>query len=961
MPEAIRGMGLESTRTACTGRQKPCPLMLAGIAVSRRHSAGAGVFRILFGNGRAVDLRTYPRATPMTLLPKLFVLLPLYGSSLPHTVAGEIRVSSQGPVRTLVEARDAARKLPHPVTIRLEESLYSLSEPLLLGAEDSQTTWQAAPGASVVISGGRQITGWTPAEGGLWKADIADAGVANWKFEQLWVNGRRATRARTPNTGFFHMTAPATVEMFPGTNPADPGWVSGLAYEAFVTKPEMFAELAEIKPDEGNETVFIIPHTWEVHRYRLRELNAAANAVHLNGPHMAELLKSEPDGRFRVENFRAALDSPGEWFLARDGSLFYQPLPGENMATASVVAPLSEKLLGIDGARDVSFRGITFHHQNWNMGPNGHGDPQAAVSVGAAIEVSDSRGVEFLNCEVAHVGGNAIWFKNGCRRNKVLHCHLHDLGAGGVKVGLEKEVPVKDASGEITIHDNIIQHGGRIFPAAVGVLIGNCGDNVISHNDIGDFYYSAVSLGWVWGYKESGAMRNRVENNHLYHLGWGFTSDMGGVYNLGPSFGTVIRGNHIHHVASYRYGGWGLYTDEGSSGVLMENNLVHDTSESSFHQHYGFYNQVRNNILAFGGKAQIQRSRAETRLSFILENNIIVWDPAVRLLDGTKDNWAFQDAPANGDPREPYILRNNLYWPVGGTLRGKIAGEWTWDEWKKSGRDAGSMIADPLFADLGKRDFTLGKSSPARALGFQPWDLAEAGVSTAAGWRDIAAKGWNYPNWEKDSKPWPSPVYELALETFETMSPGTCRIPRAEMHVENKGDSIGVTDEVASPIAHREAAVVSKRSLKLQDAADLAVEWSPHLAIPTAWKGGTVEVSFDVMARAGEKWLFEMRDANQAGYLTGAGIGWENGKISATGGDQAEMPVAVDQWVRVEVKAVMGSGEYSVKFVREDGEQKEFESLPCPPQWNESGYLVWISLGTSRTALFLDNLSMRRK
>ncbi len=348
---------------------------------------------------------------------------------------------------------------------------------------------------------------------------------------------------------------------------------------------------------------------------------------------------------------------------------------------------------------------------------------QAAAFIDATIMIDYAQSIQFINCEIAHIGSNAIWFRKGCSDGSIQHCYLHDLGAGAVKIG-EIEINENEAeiTNNITVDNNIMRSGGHTFPCAVALIIFNAADNTLTHNEIADFNYSGVSVGWVWGYGPSVTKRNKIEFNHIHHLGWGMLSDMGGVYTLGPSEGTTVSNNVIHHIYSNTYGGWGLYTDEGSTGIVLENNLVYSCKSSAFHQHYGKDNIIRNNIFYNQIRAQLETTRVEPHIGFYFTNNIIHFDRGN--LTGIQWNKA------------NFITDLNAFWDT--RTKDIMVVKQSFKEWQKSGKDKHSIVADPKFADPDHLDFRVKNKSLLSRVKFKPFDYTRAGVYGEDTWKELA-------------------------------------------------------------------------------------------------------------------------------------------------------------------------------------------------------------------------------
>ena len=688
---------------------------------------------------------------------------------------GEITVSPDGvsPAQALARIRAAkAQGSAEAWTVRVKPGHYALKETLAFTPADSGTpqapvTWIGEPGA--VIAGGEEIRGWRDDGNGVWSAPVPKApdGKPAY-FEQLWVDGRRADRARLPDTGYFNVRKPSI---------APDAAVKGRFVETVALTNAEVSALARIPADEMPYAQMCVVHKWSFARRVLRGVECpgrdapATNAVTgASRPGVVVTTWSpaawhgwqkwnEKETLVHFENVRSAFDAPGEWFYdAKAERVLYRPRPGEDLAKASVVAPSAKtsRLVEFRGepdrgayVHDVAFRGLEFAYSDvtpssgaairaehpdvtfagGGKGPTESWQHQAASGSDAAVTLQGARRISFEGCRVRHTGNYALRFNDGCTSNRVANCLLEDLGAGGVWMGsgtghvapgekLTRRVirNLAPRSTAFNLIDNCtIRGGGRFNPEGTGVAYTHVSDSKVLHCEIHDFFYTGVSVGWTWGFHGSVAQRNEIAFNKIYDLGKGIMSDMGGVSTLGTSYGTTVHDNVIHDVRSYSYGGWALYTDEGSEGIVMERNLCWNTTDGGFHQHYGAGCIIRNNVFAWNrmlGAVRMQRRVVQDipcTLNFV--NNIVL----------------VREGPLVGrGPRGVGgVWANNLWWDVSG--KPELDGL-DWEKWAACGKETGGRYADPQFEDAAGYDFRLKPASPAFALGFRAWNCDEAGL-----------------------------------------------------------------------------------------------------------------------------------------------------------------------------------------------------------------------------------------
>jgi hypothetical protein len=615
---------------------------------------------------------------------------------------------TNGPFGSLGRALDAVRQaraqvgLARPVTVLLRDGRHFLAAPLTLTPEHSggpaaPTTIAAYPGERPVLSGGRLTTGWHPDRDGLWAAKVPDVAAGRWYFRQLFVNGERRRRARLPAQGTYALAGGASPEA-----------------SAFVYAP---GDISEGWANRADIEVVVLQY-WTEARLRIADLDPASRTVRFTGGSWRPLTWSMG---YYVENVAEALGAPGEWYLDKPtGVVRYKPLPGEDMAKAEVIAPAAEALLRLQGdpdrgryIRHVVLRGLTFAHCAWPLPPEGLAYPQAELAVGAAVEAWGACDCAVEDCEIAHTDTWGIGLSRGSRGWAITGCYLHDLGAGGVKVG-EYEVPKRPEheAGWTTIADCILRDGAQSYFGGPAVWIGQSGHNTIAHNEISGSWQWAASVGWNWGYASNPARDNVVEYNHVHHIATALGSHSS-IYTLGIQPGTVIRRNIVHHGAGY-----GIGLDQASSGVLVENNLVYRNAAGLHFNWDCLGDIVQNNVFALNGPAQWTRygdaPRGDDMNSNIIQRNIVYW----------RDGRLWVEP---GWPNFRMVLDSNLYFDASGapvTFFGA-----TLDQWRTKGLclDQNSVIADPLFMNPDADDYRLRPDSPAFALGFRELDLRGVG------------------------------------------------------------------------------------------------------------------------------------------------------------------------------------------------------------------------------------------
>jgi len=514
----------------------------------------------------------------LVMIATLFVLFnmanPAYARDLYVSPIGNDSASgtSSEPLKSLQGARDKIRSLNiaghEPINIYFRSGTYAFSAPVTFEPQDSGTatnpiTYQGYQEEKVLLSGGFKLEGWTVANG-HWQTTIPSGYPIP---RQLFINGARATRAKTTVTG----------------------WTKVLDYGYQTSSPLAVTHAEDIE-------VVSIPDDKSWHEERCGIQSKQGNKITMKQPcwNGAQTGHHPIGVPTWLENASEFLDQPGEWFAdPRSRKITYIPRSSQSITTSNLIIPTIEHLIVFEGTESspvqyLNFRNLTLQHTAWNdeNGPSsdkGFFQSMAnysafgARSPSGAIEGEYISHLSLTSLTISHTGGSGIVYKNGTKDSIISSSVIRDLSGMGIEIGrqMAKTVSTSKQTTNVSINNNYITQIGQEFRGAPGIYVGYTKNMNIKHNTIFDIPYTGIGIGHR-GF--SFASNNHISNNLIVdHMQVLF--DGGGIYNQGPQPGTIIEKNVI--LKSTHYMG-GIYLDEGSQYITVRNNGLVDNHRSVF-------------------------------------------------------------------------------------------------------------------------------------------------------------------------------------------------------------------------------------------------------------------------------------------------------------------------------------------------------------------------------------------
>lgn len=568
----------------------------------------------------------------------IFCLFALF-LSISASSAKEIYVSPAGndqnkgtkksPVQSIQVAKKMAIEMLNSgkdseVTVWMADGIYPVTEPLDFEPEKSIDTkaklvFKAEKSAKPVISGGVQITGWSKNKDGLWETRLPENLKEISDCRELFIDGKRATRARFPNNGYLKVKKAG----------AD-------------RRTNFFFEKGDFPiPANVKNTELILLHDWSVSRIALKEIKAdenqlfAVDSIGAKEPAFFNIDNWEPNPRYFLENAPEFLDADYEWVLLPDENKFLLKLPeNTNPANLKIIIPVSNGLISMVGKenqpmKNIHFEGINFQYSKWEIPEMGYCGVQACQFdprpktigwsvVPAAVYAVWGENISFSNCEFKNLGGSGVWFGTGSKNCRVVNSEFVDISGNGIMIGEGQDREVnsekwwKAAPEQVAMSNTIenckVTECGAQFYGAVGVWCGLTAETMIKNNEIFNLPYSGVSVGWMWSPEPTPCRKNTIEGNHIHHI-MNILSDGGGIYMLGLQPGSIIRNNHIHDVEinAGRAESNGMFLDEGITDVIVDNNLIYNIAKSPLRFHKATTNLVKGNYLfCTGGNPPIR-------------------------------------------------------------------------------------------------------------------------------------------------------------------------------------------------------------------------------------------------------------------------------------------------------------------------------------------------------------------